>query len=272
MDVAGQFEKMIAYCDRIVLAPYLRDRLRQQFNYFRLQALCDHDRRDNKRVIAMHWEMIKRTRHGRYIIERFAGNPTNWRPVAAFVCDTERYPVRQAAAANTVAQVPAAASSAELLPHDFFVNLLRDYERASEKSKSPRRTLVRLGLHYLAAEAKLKKLDRSPTTIRGVWKLLWPELEKAGLLNRFRNDVVLKSRVRNFIANGFCIEGNDQKTKIETAGKPIRRGDPDCDYTGKRGINPRDLTNTAGPRLVVYEDTQKGYCPPTARGFGRPRI
>lgn len=280
MEIATQFEKMIAYCDRIVLAPYLRDRLRQQFNYFRLQALCDHDRRDNKRVIAMHWEMMKHTRHGRYIIEKFAADPTSWRPVAAFVSDTERYPVRpiridsQPLSTNT-------GGNQGLLPADFFAHLLRDFVRANpdpnpKRNQTPiqdQGVVIRLGLHYLIAEAKLRKIDRNPTAIKAVWKLLWPSLERLGLLKRFRNDTILKSRVQNFIANGFCIETAGGKS-IESIAKPVRRGDPDCDYTGRRGINPRELESPrkSDPRLVVYEDVHKGYCPPTARAFSRPQI
>lgn len=248
MQLADRFQKMISYCDELVLAPYMRERLKSQLNYFRIQALCDFDRRENEKIIAMNWEVFRRVHRAQLIIDHFRGHPDFWRPIADFIGDRS----------NALTPTPVAPKDKPLQPDEFFLSLCTE-----AKTKLPpgaQKDLVCLGLRYLADACRLKRHERDASYIKEVWRLIWPNLERAGLLKQFRENAVVRSRVQNFIANGFYYRDQDGNAKVEPLKKRGRKGDPDHDYSGKRGINPR---------FIDYgEPGNHGHCPLTPRQLG----
>jgi hypothetical protein len=269
VDLADRFNKMISYCDELVLAPYMRERLKGQLHYFKIQALCDVDRRENAKVIAMNWEMFRRVHRAQLIIDKFRADRAFWQPIAEFVGDRA---LGFDAATKT-------ATKESVQPDQFFINLYRDARSKIPDKDGLHKSVVCLGLRYLADACRLKKHERDPQYIKHVWKLIWPSLERAQLLTNFRQDDVVRARVQNFIANGFYYLDQEGRPQVESVRKSPRKGNPDHDYTGRRGINPRNLgPHDLAPRaplakFIEYEDPASvGHCPPTSRQFDRPKL
>ena len=65
------------------------------------------------------------------------------------------------------------------------------------------RLFIEVALRYLYTEAKNNRDRRDHASIRRVWILAHPYLEKHQLLNPFKGDVYLKNSLNFFVRNDF---------------------------------------------------------------------
>ena len=206
MDLAERFAKMAAYADDLVMPPYIRDQVKQHFEYFRIQALCHEDRRMSQRALAMSWCTVKQDKYALAIIRKFAADLAFFAPVAQFVGDT----LGDIAEMRTAAGIPSFPTAPNARPAPRVAdastpNFTRFFEglraKAHAKIQDPnQKHVATLALSYLALAAKLPEPERNLGYVRSVWKSVWPILEHHRLMDEFKGNDVLKRRFQSFLA------------------------------------------------------------------------
>jgi hypothetical protein len=63
--------------------------------------------------------------------------------------------------------------------------------------------MIELGMLYLHVESKTRSDRRDHTSVKRVWLVLHPYLEKHKMLDRFKSNVRLKNSLLFFVRNGF---------------------------------------------------------------------
>ena len=83
-------------------------------------------------------------------------------------------------------------------PEDFLHRLFKNAETANDL-KDLDRTLVLIGLKYLKSEAERVPEKRDQKWIQCAWKAVHPELDRTGLLAKFRRESVVIEKLKEFV-------------------------------------------------------------------------
>ncbi|RYZ81073.1 MAG: hypothetical protein EOP06_24145, partial [Proteobacteria bacterium] len=70
MELAARIAEIQERCSKLEAPKNVRDRFISELEYFRIQALCDLDRRDKPEVIKQNWHQFLRSSKGAGFIER----------------------------------------------------------------------------------------------------------------------------------------------------------------------------------------------------------
>ena len=186
--LAEKFAAMKAYCDKLTMAPFQRERLKGQLEYFRVQALCDVDRKDHPRVIAQNFKALLQTKKAPGVINGFRAKPDFWREVASFVGDFD-YSIRRREDVNRT----------DLSVHQFF-QCLKEKVTHLPESRRLVKLVMRFAIGILILESRKPFAERNQTEIQYIWKVIWPLLNELGMLRQFQCQVQLREKVKTFIA------------------------------------------------------------------------
>jgi hypothetical protein len=192
------FELIIESVSKVTMTPAFRSEVVAALDYFKQQALCDLDRRDQPLVIRSRWRELEGKTKGLGLFDEIKKRDEVWRVVRCFVYDAEPssllVPVVERAYVKPTSRFHSAT------PEDFFELLSKEAERAPLLSPDESLALVH-GLLFLKASAALPKPKRNTDKIRKVWASVHPTLKKLGLTEEFSRDETMKNRLRLFIEN-----------------------------------------------------------------------
>jgi hypothetical protein len=199
LELAIKFAAIKDKCSELALPKSVRDHFRARIEYFRQQSLCDFDRRESPLRIAQNWRTFSDEVKATGLLTPFRNDKNFWRDVAVFVGEfrVERVPMG----------IPPEAKKAK--PpfhswdvHTFFEALVKEAERTAFTSPEEKKIAV-LGLRYLYLEAKRGRLNRDKKACKETWLSIWPSLEKAKLLAKYKEATQLKDRLKFFLENKF---------------------------------------------------------------------
>lgn len=87
-------------------------------------------------------------------------------------------------------------------PERFFMDLRSQANRIEERSEQDK-IILRLGLNYLSAEARIPRAKRDTEEIQRTWNLLKKVIVRYRLTEKFKGDANLRSKIRFFIFGRF---------------------------------------------------------------------
>ena len=186
--LAERFQQMIAYCEQIPMAQFERARIQAHLEYFLRQSLCDLDRRDTPTIIAQNFKILLQCKKSQNVLSRFRQQPRFWTDVALFVSDVG-YLRASVHAKSEVASVSC------------FLRQLSIRARRMPESQRLLKLLVRFGIQVLILESERPLELRQAQEIEYVWRMLWPILDREGILREFQSNEILRDKVRSFISS-----------------------------------------------------------------------
>lgn len=202
MHPSKAFELLAARCEKLNVPRTFKDELVHRLNYFKIQSLCDHDRREDDRKIREHWAEFEGSCRGCGLFEDGRKDHALWPVVLGFlgIQDSKYVPEKKL-------EPPSPRPERPYNPFDKWdaVDFFRHLRVKTTNAQIPEaeKRLVKLGLNYLFAESQRHRGQRDNHAVKETWKIIWPALNKHGLLEEYRKDSCLKSRVEFFLKNGF---------------------------------------------------------------------
>lgn len=187
LELAERFQKIMAYCEQIPMAQFERSRIQIQLEYFLKQSLCDLDRRDAPPIIAQNFKLLLQCKKVDNVLAKFRQQPRFWNEVAVFVGDV-------GSLRSTGSVKPEIDSVRE------FFRILASRAQQMPESQRVIKVLVRFGIQVLILESERPLPQRHPEEIASVWRILWPILNREGILREFQSNEALKAKVKDFIA------------------------------------------------------------------------
>lgn len=118
-----------------------------------------------------------------------------------------RFISKDFASAVAAETIPVQLKSQEDAPKDFdperfFMDLRSQANKIEERSEQDK-IILRLGLNYLSAEARIPRAKRDTEEIQRTWNLLRKVIVRYRLTEKFKGDTDLRSKIRFFIFGRF---------------------------------------------------------------------
>lgn len=205
MHPSQAFDRMIARCEKLAVPRTFKENLIHRLIYFKTQSLCDRDRKDEERLIKERWVEFESETRGCGLFEESRLDHTLWPEIISFigVSDTKYVPEKKWEPPPRKFEPPRSPFE-KWTPTDFFRHLKEKISGTQSISKNERQFL-KITVSYLFVETMIPRSNRSrdPAMIKEAWKFAWPLLNKHGLLDEYRRDTQLKSRVEFFLKDGF---------------------------------------------------------------------
>lgn len=205
MHPSQAFDRMIARCEKLAVPRSFKESLIHRLNYFKTQSLCDRDRKHDDRLIRERWAKMENETRGCGLFEEGRLDHSIWPEIISFigVSDPKYVPEKKWEPQQRKVE-PQKSRFEKWTAEDFFRHLKEKIVSSQAIPKSERQFL-KVAVCYLFVETLIPRSNRSrdPATIRETWKVAWPLLNKYGLLDEYRKDTQLKSRVEFFLKDGF---------------------------------------------------------------------
>lgn len=194
------FELIIESVSKVSMTPAFKTEIVAALEYFKQQALCDLDRRDQPLAIRSRWRELEGKTKGLGLFDDIKKRDEVWRVVRCFVYDAEP----SSLLVPVVERPPVVAVSKfeSWTPEDFFEHVYKRAELAPKISPEEEMALTH-GLMFLKASASLPKARREQHKIKSVWKSIHPILTRLNVMTEFSKEEALKNRVKLFLENAF---------------------------------------------------------------------
>lgn len=205
MHASQAFDRMIARCEKLAVPRSFKENLIHRLNYFKTQSLCDQDRKHDDRLIRERWAEFEKETRGCGLFEEARLDHSLWPEVISFVGVTDpKYVPEKKWEPPPRNLEPPRSPFEKWTPTDFFRHLKTKIASSSSIPKNERHFL-KIAVSYLFVETMVPRSNsnRDPATVKETWKLAWPLLDKYKLLDEYRKDHQLKSRVEFFLKDGF---------------------------------------------------------------------
>ena len=201
MNITHCFELLIEHAKKANLPKGFQADIVLALNYFKVQSLCDIDRRESPAKLRAAWTQLKNQTRGLNFFESFKDGDENfWRIVKCFV-----YEVEPSSLIIPIPERPPSKVTSKYdhwQPQDFFLYLSKEIEGRVQFTEAERSSILH-GLWYLQSEASKGRGQRNEDRMKRVWKTIHPNLEKVGMLSQFKNEEKLISSIKFFIERVF---------------------------------------------------------------------
>ena len=186
--MSRDFETFIRLVKDTVEPKPFAHQLTNDLKFFKDQSSLHPDVKLNPEFILKRWIHFAEAIRGTDIMERLKARAADWAAIEKFV------QAEKAEAALRVVPKVELGWDVEKLFHHFFVNAHK-----MPQFRGQERLVVLLGLKYLISEASKPKVRRDRAWIMSTWNALHPLLEREGMLVPFKNETVVRDRLRAFI-------------------------------------------------------------------------
>ena len=205
MHASDAFERMKKRAEGLDVPRTFKTEIAHKLEYFKMQSLCDLDRRDKERVIRERWEEFENQTRGSGLFESCRLDHSLWPEVLAFigVQDSKYVPEKKWAPPSRVKHPPISRFD-KWTATDFFRHLKNKISGTKDLPPGEK-NFLKVSVNFLFAETLLPRSNRERDTVavKETWKLIWPLLDKHKLLDEYREDQQLRSRVEFFLKDGF---------------------------------------------------------------------
>jgi hypothetical protein len=187
-ELSRDFGSLIEFTKANVLPKPFANQLMNDFKFFRDQSIQHPDVKLNAEFLSKRWAHLEEAVRGTDLLRRFEAHVKNWSAIEKFV------KAKKLSADIIPLNNKSLDWDVEKLLHHFFVNAQKMPQfRGQEKS------VVLLGLKYLIAEAGQPKVRRDRVWIAQAWTALHPLLEREGMLAPFKNETIVRERLKAFV-------------------------------------------------------------------------
>ncbi len=172
------------------LTPEQRKLIHGDLQYFHKQSLTDEDRRNRQEVIRNQWlQFERRTRFTQLLLE----------PPGFFAVIYEFTGVTREMLALKKEQ----SEFDKWEPHDFFEDLLKEFETKKHFFSETENNVVYCGLKFILSESKIAKIKRDEKGVLKTWRSVRPVLERYGFFYKYNGANLLSSRLRLFLTGSY---------------------------------------------------------------------
>jgi hypothetical protein len=186
--LSRDFESLMEFAREHVLPKAFAHQLMNDFKFFRDQSIQQPDVKLKAEFLSKRWAHLEEAVRGTDLLRRFESHVKDWAAIEVFVH------AKKPSADVIPLGVKKLDWDVEKLLHHFFVNAQKMPQfRGQEK------TVVLLGLKYLIAEAEKPKVRRDRAWIAQAWTTLHPLLDREGMLVPFKNEAVVRDRLKSFV-------------------------------------------------------------------------
>lgn len=191
--LSRDFDALIKLVRETIHPKPFAHQLTNDLTFFRDQSSLHPDLKLNPEFISMRWIHFSEALKGTDLMEHLKSRAKDWPAIEKFVQAD-----KVSAGSLKLAAKKELGWDVEKLFHHFFVNAQK-----MPQFRGQERLVVLLGLKYLLSEVAKPKVRRDRAWIVSTWNALHPLLEREGMLIPFKNETVVRDRLRSFIRGGL---------------------------------------------------------------------